>query len=109
MICDARRAYHSIQSIVRQVFRQIRQICCAYEPLRCLDVKIWRYFVDSDNNDNDRIDYFTSCTCAWDNKQKKHSSLFRLLGKPKPVTSVKIVHATTKNVSTGEGSTTMTN
>ena len=27
----------------------IRQICCAYEALRCLDVKIWWFFVDDDN------------------------------------------------------------
>ena len=43
-ICDACRSCHSIRSTVRLVFRQIRQICCAYESLMCLDVKIWWFF-----------------------------------------------------------------
>ena len=30
-------------------FTKIRQICSAYEWLRCLDVKIW-WFFDNDNN-----------------------------------------------------------
>ena len=40
---------------VRPVFHQIRQICHAYELPRCLDVEIWRFFVDN----NDRTEYFT--------------------------------------------------
>ena len=43
-ICDACRSCHSIRSTVRLVFRQIQQICCAYELLMCLDVEIWWFF-----------------------------------------------------------------
>ena len=44
-ICDDRRLCHSIRSIVRPVFCQIRQICCPFESLRCLDVKIRQFFL----------------------------------------------------------------
>ena len=37
-------AIYSIRSIVRPVFCHIWLICSASESLRCLDVKIWRYF-----------------------------------------------------------------
>ena len=54
-ICDACRPCHLIRSTVRPVFYQIRQIFRAYKSLRCLDVEIWRFFVDNNN----RTDYFT--------------------------------------------------
>ena len=36
--------------------------CCTYKSLRCLDFKLWQFFVD--DNDNDRINYFTLCACT---------------------------------------------
>ena len=42
-ICDACRPYHSIFNILKPVFRQIRQIRCIFESLRCLDVEIWGF------------------------------------------------------------------
>ena len=52
--CDNYRPYHLIQSTVRPAFRQIGQICCAYELLRCLDVEIRQLFFVDDNDDNDK-------------------------------------------------------
>ena len=68
-ICDACRLCHSILSILKPVYRQLQQIHCTYESLMSLDLHIWQFFVDDDNNnysnnDNDTIDYFTPCTCA---------------------------------------------
>ena len=72
-ICEACRPCHMILSILRPVFHQLRQICCTFESLRCLNPKIWRFFVDhndnndndnDNNNDNDTTNYFTPCACA---------------------------------------------
>ena len=65
-ICEAYRPYHSILSILRPVFRQLRQIR-TFESLRYLNPKIWQFFVDdddNDDNDNNTTNYFTPCTCA---------------------------------------------
>ena len=61
------RACHSILSIFKPVFRQLRQIRCTYESFMCPDIKIWRFFVDDINND-DTTQYFTPCACARGNK-----------------------------------------
>ena len=60
-ICDICRPCHLILSTLKPVFRHIRQICYAYNLLRCLDLQIWRFCVhDDDNNDNNNTtDYFT--------------------------------------------------
>ena len=42
-------------------------------PDRCLDLEIWWFFVD--DNDNDRTDYFTPCTCMWGNYPHMFASL----------------------------------
>ena len=39
-ICDICRPCHLILSILKPVFHQLQQICCTYESIRCLDVKI---------------------------------------------------------------------
>ena len=57
LFCDAGRRHHLMQSIVRPVFRQIQRIPCSYESLRCLDLEIWWFFMD--NDDDNRTDYFT--------------------------------------------------
>ena len=62
-ICEAYRPYHSILSILRPVFRQLRQIRCTFELLRSLNPKIWQFFF-VDDDDNDTTDYFTPCACA---------------------------------------------
>ena len=64
-LCDAYRPCHSILRILKPFIRQLRQICCIFESLRCLNLKIWRFLVDDDNNDT--TDYFTPCACARDN------------------------------------------
>ena len=43
-ICEAYRLYHSILTILRPVFRQLRQIRCTFKSLRCLNPKIWQFF-----------------------------------------------------------------
>ena len=60
-ICEARRPYHSLLNILRPAFRQLRQIRCTLESLRCLNPMIWQFFVD-DNNDT--TNYFIPCACA---------------------------------------------
>ena len=60
----------NILSILKPVYRQLQQIHYTYESLMSLDLHIWQFFVDDDdnnysNNDNDTIDYFTPCTFAW--------------------------------------------
>ena len=64
-IYEVCRPYYSIWSKLRPVFHQVQQNCYAYELLRCLDVQIWWYFVDDNNNDR-TINYcFTSYTYTW--------------------------------------------
>ena len=79
IICDACRPCHSILNILKPVYCQLWQIHCTYKSLRCLDLKIWRFFVDDDNNDdnnNDTTDYFTPRTCNRDdwNNTNLHST-----------------------------------
>ena len=49
MVRMSRKNMHNAQcsavGIVKPVFRQIRQIYCTYNSLRCLDLQIWRYFL----------------------------------------------------------------
>ena len=70
-ICEACRPCHSILSILRLVFHRLRQLCCTFKSLKCLNPKMWRFVVDDDdNNDNDTTDYFTPCACARGNNIK---------------------------------------
>ena len=54
-ISDTGMLCHPIENIVRPVFCQIQEISCAYESFKCLDVQIWQFFLDNDNDDNDRM------------------------------------------------------
>ena len=79
-ICDTCRPYHSILSTLKPVSCQLRQIHCTYQSLRCLDLKIWRFFMDNDNdNDNENnntTDYFTPCACTQsNNRQPTHTKI----------------------------------
>ena len=56
-ICDACRPWHSILSILKLVYRQLRQIRYTYESLGCLDLKIWWFF------------------CGWWQQQQRHDRL----------------------------------
>ena len=42
-IFDTCRPYHSILSVLKPVFRRIRQICFVYNLPRCLVLQIWRF------------------------------------------------------------------
>ena len=42
-ICEACRPCHSILSILRPIFRGLRQIRCTFESLRYLNPNIWRF------------------------------------------------------------------
>ena len=45
--------------ILKQSTASILYVHSAYEILKCLALKIWRYFVDNNGNNINRTDYFT--------------------------------------------------
>ena len=72
-IFDACRLCHSILSALKPVFHRIRQICCYYNSLRCLDFQIWQFLCPRQRqrqwHDDNTTDYFTPCACAQGNNR----------------------------------------
>ena len=73
-ICNVCRLCHLILSILKPVYRQLQQIRCTYESPRCLDLKIWQFFVD----DDDMTNYFTPCAYVQGNECESLSNLSNL-------------------------------
>ena len=65
------RLCHSILSALKPVFWRLRQICCYYNSLRCLDFQIWRFLCPRQRqrqwHDDNTTNYFTPCACAQGN------------------------------------------
>ena len=68
-ICDACRPCHSILSTLKPAFRWIRQICCSYNLLRCLDLQIWRFLCPQQWWQQRLNQLLYPCACARDNNR----------------------------------------
>ena len=62
-ICDACRPCHLILSALKPVFCRIRQICCFYNLLRCLDLQIWQFLCPWQRQNRSLY----PCACVWGN------------------------------------------
>ena len=67
-IFDTCRPCHSILSVLKPVFCQIRHIIhCAYNSVRCLDLQIWQ-FLCPQRQRHDEFLYPLRMRAGWDNK-----------------------------------------